>query len=61
MSVAIGPSVPRGDGYFRNAGEADDWLDFESDAEEVEQRFFSENDRTTEWQQWRAAWVAGVA
>lgn len=60
MSAAT-VSIPSGGGYFRNAGEADEFLDFESNPEECERVSYAENDRFEEWRQWRKAWIAGVA
>lgn len=51
-------SIPSDGRYFRNAGEADEWLDFECGPEEREQAFYAENDRYEEWQGWQRAWVA---
>lgn len=46
--------------YFKTADEAHDWLEFDGDPEEQEQRSYSDPDRFEEWLHWRDAWEAAV-
>lgn len=48
--------------YFRSLQEADEWLDFEADADEQERAFYKENDRFEEWQgYWLPIWETLIA
>lgn len=46
--------------YFYDEEDANDWLDFQCDPEEAEERSYAENDRFEEWRQWRDAWADRV-
>jgi hypothetical protein len=51
----IDPPEPSFGMYFADADEANDWLEFDADEDEREAASYAENDRFTEWKQWRDA------
>lgn len=40
-------------GWFNSTDEANDWLDFDSDDDELDQYAYAYPDHFAEWQQWK--------